>query len=133
MTLVVDASVVVSALVDSGPVGRWAERKLSFGKLVAPHILTVEVANVLRRSELHGDLPSEVTALAHADLLDLQVQLLSYEPFGARIWELRHNVGAYDAWYIAVAEALGAPLATLDLRLAKAPGPRCDFDTPPSS
>lgn len=58
-------------------------------------------------------------------------QLYPYEPFGARVWELRHNVTAYDAWYVAVAEMLGAPVATLDRRLIGATGPRCAFVVPP--
>ncbi len=130
MTLVVDASVVVAALVDSGPDGRWAEQTLGSGGLIAPHILPAEVANVLRRSEIHGDLTSEVAALAHVDLLDLPIHLFPYEPFGPRVRDLRDTVNAYDGWYVAIAEALDAPLATLDLRLSRSPGPTCAFSTP---
>jgi predicted nucleic acid-binding protein len=66
-------------------------------------------------------------------LVELGVKLHPFEPFTARVWELRDTVGAYDAWYVALAEALDAPLATLDLRLASAPGPRCAFLTPAQS
>lgn len=59
-------------------------------------------------------------------------QLYPYEPFGARVWELRYNVTAYDAWYVAVAEVLGVPVATLDRRLMGAAGPRCAFVIPPT-
>jgi predicted nucleic acid-binding protein len=69
--------------------------------------------------------------MAHADLLDLRVELFPYAPFASRVWELRGNVTSYDAWYIALAESPGSSVATLDRRMAKAPGPRCDFDTPP--
>jgi predicted nucleic acid-binding protein len=61
--------------------------------------------------------------MAYADLLDLRVELFPYAPFAARTWELRGNMICYDAWYIALAESLGSKVATLDLRLARAPGP----------
>lgn len=129
MTLVIDASAVVAALVDSGPAGTWAEGLLA-SSLVAPHLLHVEVANVLRRAVAAGEISDDIASLAHADLLDLRVHLVTYEAVAERVWELRHNVTAYDAWYVAVAELLDAPLATLDERLAAAPGPRCAFQTP---
>lgn len=127
MTLVIDASMVVAALVDSGTDGRWAEALLASGPLAAPHLLMVEAANILRRSAASGAISAEQASMAHADLLDLRVELFPYAPFAARIWELRENVTCYDAWYVAVAETFGAPLATLDARLANAPGPRCRF------
>jgi predicted nucleic acid-binding protein len=127
VTLVVDASMVVAALVDSGTDGRWAEALLASGPLAAPHLLMVESANILRRSAASGAISAEQASMAHADLLDLRVELFPYAPFAARIWELRENVTCYDAWYVAVAETVNAPLATLDARLANAPGPRCRF------
>jgi predicted nucleic acid-binding protein len=134
VTLVVDASMVVAALVDSGTDGRWAEALLTSGPLAAPHLLMVEAANILRRSAASGAISAEQASMAHADLLDLRVELFPYAPFAARIWELRENVTCYDAWYVAVAETFNAPLATLDARLANAPGPRCRFmvSEPPS-
>jgi predicted nucleic acid-binding protein len=72
------------------------------------------------------------STLAHGDLVDLRVDLFAYEPFAARIWELRRNLSAYDAWYIAVAEAVEAPLATLDRRLSGSPGVGCRFTFPGS-
>ncbi|GIW19972.1 MAG: hypothetical protein KatS3mg065_0268 [Chloroflexota bacterium] len=83
--------------------------------------MPVEVANVLRRAELAREISPETAALAHNDLRRLWVDLVPYEPFAARVWELRGNLTAYDAWYVAVAERLGLPLATLDRRLAAAP------------
>lgn len=127
MTIVVDASFVVAALVDSGTAGTRAAELLGEGPLVAPHLMPVEVANILRRAVLVGSLGADVAALAHADLLDLGVVLYPYEPFAGRCWALHPNVTAYDAWYVALAEALSAPLATLDGRLARAPGVRCEF------
>lgn len=132
MTLVIDASLVVSALVDSGATGTWAESLLAAGPLSAPHLMPVEAANILRRAAAAGDISADAASMAYADLLDLRVELFPYAPFAARTWELRDNVTCYDAWYIALAESLGAKVATLDLRLARAPGPRCGFQTPPA-
>jgi predicted nucleic acid-binding protein len=133
MTLVIDASLVVSALVDTSATGAWAESLLTAGPLNAPHLMPVEVANILRRAASRGEITSDVASMAHADLLDLRVELFPYEPFAPRVWQLRDNVTSYDAWYVALAESLGSNLATLDRRLAQASGPRCDFETPPES
>ena len=130
MTLVVDATVVVAALVDSGPDGQWAESILVFDVLAAPHLMPVEAANIIRRAALVGDLSPDHATLVHSDLVRLRVDLFPYEPVAARAWELRDNLSIYDAGYVALAEALGAPLATLDRRLSRATGPRCPFLLP---
>jgi predicted nucleic acid-binding protein len=128
--IVVDASAVVAALTDRGEIGRWAE-PLVFGDAVAaPHLLPVEVASGLRRLVAHERLTGDAAALAHQDLLDLPVNLLPYDAVAERVWELRHNVTPYDAWYVAIAELFDAPLATVDDRLAAAPGIRCEVLTP---
>lgn len=132
MTIVVDASFIVAALVDRGPDGTWADELLGAEDLAAPHLMPVEVANILRRAAQTGSITRDTASLAHSDLLALRVELFTYEPFAERVWELRDNVTAYDGWYVAVAESVGAPLATLDGRLAHAPGPRCAFETPPT-
>lgn len=129
MTVVVDASAVVAALVDSGPDGRWAETLLT-GDLAAPHVLPVEVANVLRRAVAAGEISDDVASLAHADLLDLRIHHVGYELVADRVWDLREHLTSYDAWHVAVAELLDVPLATLDHRLVGAPGPVCEFVTP---
>ncbi len=131
MTVVVDASVVAAALLDTGPVGTWAEQLLIAGPLAAPHLMPVEVANVLRRSALSADITADTASLAHEDLLALRVELFPYGPCAARAWELRSNVTTYDGWYVALAESLGARMATLDVRLRRASGPRCEFLVPP--
>lgn len=130
-SVVVDASVVVAGLVDTQPAGQWAEALLADRHIVGPHLLPAEVANVLRRLAAVGTVSAEVATLAHADLLDLPIDLYPYPPIAYRVWELRRNVSAYDAWYVALAEALELPLATLDDRLRSAPGPRCEFLHPP--
>ena len=105
---------------------------LASDELAAPHLMPAEAANILRRASLAGDVSSESAALAHADLLQLRTALFPYEPFAERVWELRTQVTAYDAWYVALAESLDANLATLDRRLARAPQTRCEFLTPPA-
>jgi predicted nucleic acid-binding protein len=125
VTLVVDASAVVAGLTDGGPDGLWAEALLAAESLAAPHLMAVEAANILRRAALAGDISADVASLGYADI--------PYQPCAARVWELRGNVTCYDGWYVAVAELLDAPVATLDGRLANSPGPRCQFLLPPGS
>ena len=131
MTVVVDSSVVVAALIDQGPVGQWAESLLISGSLAAPHLMPVEAANVLRRSALAGDISADVASLAHEDLVSLRLELFPYSACASRVWELRSNITAYDACYVALAETLDARLATLDVRLSRATGTRCEFALPP--
>ena len=133
MTYVVDASFIVAALVDSGPTGLWAESVLErAAHLAAPHLMPVEVANVLRRAAMAGDVSDDLASMAHRDLASLRVDLFPYDPLADRIWTLRSNLTAYDAWYVALAETLDATLVTLDTWLAKAPGPKCRILLPSS-
>ena len=94
--------------------------------------MPVEAANILRRAVLAKDVSADAAGLAHSDLLALRVDLYPYAPFAHRVWELRLNLTAYDSWYVSLAETLGWPLATLDVKLTGAPGPRCRFLTPAS-
>ncbi|HOC14354.1 MAG TPA: type II toxin-antitoxin system VapC family toxin [Propionicimonas sp.] len=130
MTLVVDASVVVAALIDSGNAGAWADQVLIDEHLLAPDLLLVEVTNILRRLECSGQLPTPTASLAQQQLLALPVEAVPFAPCAERIWELRRNLTGYDAWYVAAAELASAPLATLDLRLASAAGIRCRVLSP---
>jgi predicted nucleic acid-binding protein len=132
VTLVVDASIIVAALVDSGSDGEWAVEELRREDLAAPHLMPVEAANILRRAVLTGDLSADVATLAHDDLIGLRVDFYPYEPLASRVWQLRDNLTTYDGWYVALAEALGVPLVTLDRRIAGAPGLRCEFRLPPT-
>jgi len=130
MTIVLDASALVAALLDSGPVGRWADGLLD-QPIYAPTIVHAEVTNVLRRTAARGSVSDDVASLAHADLMALSITIVDHADIAARVWELRHNLSAFDASYVAVAELTGAPLATLDGRIVRSTGPTCVFSTPP--
>ncbi|MGE0687057.1 MAG: type II toxin-antitoxin system VapC family toxin [Dehalococcoidia bacterium] len=130
MTLIVDASVVLAGLITGLPDGRWAEEQLLSTDLVAPHHMLVEVANTLRGGELAGDISATVASSAFEQLMAMRFDLYPFEMFADRIWQLRANVTPADAWYVALAEWMNAPLATLDRRLVRAPGPRCVFLKP---
>ena len=132
MSAVLDASVLVAATADSGVEGAWAEEIVGAGGLVAPHLALVEATNILRRLELAGKLGRFEAEAAARDLMMIELELVPFGPFAKRVWKLRSNVTSYDAWYVAVAEELGLPLATLDRPLAAAPGPRCRFLLPPA-
>lgn len=130
--MIVDATVLVAAVADRGPVGAWAEDVIAEGSLVAPELALVEATNILRRLELSGVLSTAESTACVQDLLRLGIELFPLEPVAERIWELRHNVTSYDAFYVATAELLDRPLATLDRRLARATGPTCRFVLPPA-
>ena len=127
---VVDASVVVAALVDSGTAGQWSEGVIAEGFSVAPQLVIVEALNILRRLELAKQLSEIEAAAAQQHLHELEVELMPIRPFEERIWQLRKNLSCYDAWYVAIAETMELPLATLDQRLARASGPLCAFRQP---
>jgi predicted nucleic acid-binding protein len=131
MTLVVDASAVVVALVDEGPDGEWARATMERETLAAPAHLHVEVSSALRRAVLGGRIGRDVAALAHEELVGLRLTTFAFETLATRVWALHPTVTAYDAAYVALAEGLDVPLVTLDRRLARADGPACSFLLPP--
>ncbi len=118
-------------LLDNGPDGAWAADALQDTTLVAPSLVAFETANIIRRCALAQRVSADLAAQAHADLLDLRIEPWPYEIVAARAWELRRNLSIYDASYVAVAEANGASLVTLDRGIAAAPGVRCAVLTPP--
>lgn len=130
MTVVIDAGVALAALLDDDEHTAWAREVMSEGDLAAPELLSVEVAHLLRKSVSQGLLTAHEGRGALADLLDVVDDFYPHGPFVPRIWELQSNVTSYDSAYVALAEALGAPLATLDWKLSRAPGPRCEFLQP---
>ena len=123
--LVVDASVVVVALGDSGQYGAKARQRLMGEVLVAPELIDLEVLSVLRRVVATAAMTPRRGEEVMADLIDLPIRRASHRPLLQRCWELRHNFTIYDACYVALAEILDAPLLTADARLAHAPGLRC--------
>lgn len=123
--LVADASVLVVALADDGVDGDRARSRLRGEQLAAPELVDLEVASVLRRHVSRGDLELRRAELALGDLMAIPIARAAHVPLLARAWELRANLTMYDAAYVALAEALGAPLVTADSRLAHAPGLRC--------
>lgn len=121
--IVLDASAALELLLRGRAADAVAERVFRAGEsLHAPHLLDVEVAQVVRRYWLAGELSGERGREALQDLADLRIERYPHEPLLPRIWALRHNATAYDAAYLALAEALDAPLLTRDARLASVPG-----------
>jgi len=121
--IVVDASAVIEVLLNTPAGVRVADRLFADGEtLHAPHLLDLEVAQVLRRYALSAELDAARGAQALEDLAALPLSRYPHDVLLPRIWELRHNVTAYDAAYVALAEALAAPLVTRDAALAASRG-----------
>jgi predicted nucleic acid-binding protein len=117
--LVVDASALLEILLNTPAGDRVAARLFSRGEtLHAPHLVDLEVAQVLRRYARAGDVEASRGRAALEDLADFPLTRYPHGLFLPRIWELRRNVTAYDAAYVALAEALAAPLVTRDAALA---------------
>lgn len=124
--IVADASVLANALADDGADGKLARSGLrSVGGLAAPDLVDVETVAVMRRRWLVGSLTARRFRTAIDDLELLDLDRYPTLAFMRRAYELRHNLTAYDASYIALAELLGCEVLTADQRLAAAPGPRC--------
>ena len=130
MTIVLDASVLVAALVYKEAEATWAESLTARDDLACPELALAETSNILRRLEQSGQISPSEASDAHSDLLQLGMEAFPFAPYAQRIWALRHNLTCYDAWYVALAEALNCPLATLDRRLSRASGPTCEFIVP---
>ncbi len=121
--IVLDASVAVEVLLSTA-VGRRVLPRLTIAgtTLHAPELLDVEVLQVLRRCVAHGDMTEARARDSVAVLTAWPVLRHAHGPLLRRCWQLRANLSAYDAAYVALAEGLGATLLTRDARLAKAPG-----------
>lgn len=127
--IVVDASAVIEVLLRT-PTATAVEQRLfdPAQTLHAPHLIDVEVAQVLRRYAASGEADPDRCRTALADLADLPLTRYPHDILLPRVWELRDNLTAYDAVYVALAEALDAPLLTRDQRLANAPGHRARIE-----
>lgn len=123
--IVVDASVLVNVVGDDGADGDRARETVRGQELSAPDLVDVEVVSVLRRRWLAKTMTARRFAEAIEDLGALPANRYPVLPFMQRAYELRANVSAYDATYVALAELLDCTLVTADRRLAAAPGPRC--------
>jgi predicted nucleic acid-binding protein len=121
--IVLDASALVELLLHT-PAGRAIAMRIADPALGlhVPHLADVEVAQALRRYARDGEIDTLAAATAIEDLHALDVQRHAHEPLLDRVWELRNNLGAYDAIYVALAEVLETVVLSCDRRLAGAPG-----------
>ncbi len=126
--LVVDASCLFEVVADTPRSRSIADRLAADPDQAAPHIIDVEVIGVIREQHLRGRLDRTAAGQAVADLRDWPGERYSHRWFLDRVWELRHSVRGWDAFYVALAEALDATLLTLDERLGRAHGPTCRID-----
>ena len=127
--IVVDASALLETLLRTQRASAVEARLFAPGRtLHAPHLLDVEVAQVVRRYTANGQISEERGSLAIADLADFPVRRYPHALLLPRIWALRNNLTAYDAAYVALAEVLDAPLLTGDRRLAAAAGHRARIE-----
>jgi predicted nucleic acid-binding protein len=128
---ILDASVVIDAMAVSGPAGDRARRLVSEESwLHMPSVAGAEVTSALRGMVLRGMLSAGDARVAAVRASRLRARRYPFEPFLSRVWDLRDNVTVYDAWYVALAESLSAPLVTADDRLRRANGPRCEVLSP---
>lgn len=119
--IVVDASAAVLALLNDGD----ARARLTEEALAAPHLADSEIVQALRSQVRRGDIGPDDARRALAVRAQLGIERVGSVGLPHRMWELRDNLTAYDATYVALAEALDCPLLTADQRLATAPGPNC--------
>jgi predicted nucleic acid-binding protein len=121
--MVVDASALLEALLHTST-GEAVERRLARPgeRLRAPHLIDVEITQALRRKVARGEVSESRGRVALESLAFFPIRRYPHGPLLSRVWELRNNLTAYDAMYVALAEALDAPLLTRDQRLAAAAG-----------
>jgi len=127
--IIVDASVLLEYLL-STPTGEWLTERVQDPDedVCAPHLIDLEVTQTVRRWTFAGLISGERGAKAIQHLTEVNILRWPHEPLLLRIWELRHNLTAYDASYVALAEGLRAPLLTRDRSLAETPGITCEVE-----
>jgi predicted nucleic acid-binding protein len=126
--IVIDASILVTALADDGRDGDRARDRLRGERLIARHSIDLEVTSAWRSLAAGGDLDDRRARLAMDDLRSLRMQRVPHTPLVARCWELRDTLTVYNAAYVALAEVLNLTLLTADARLAGASGPQCAIE-----
>lgn len=125
--IVLDASAALSGLLNDGP----ARTVMATEQLHAPHLVDSEVASGLRRRVALGQLDASDGWSALDTWRRLGLTRYAVHPLLDRVWQLRDNLSAYDAGYVALAESLGCALVTADARLSHAPGVRCSITVVP--
>jgi predicted nucleic acid-binding protein len=126
--LIVDASCLYEVVVDAERAEQVRERLASDPDHAAPHLVDGEVLSIVRRDHLLGRLDATAARQAIEDLRDWPGERFGHRGLLERAWEMRDTVRAWDALYVALAEALDATLITLDARLGRADGPTCAID-----
>lgn len=129
--IVVDASIVYEVVAQGVHRDVALSTLLMHGDVVTPAIVDAEVLGIIKRDRYRALLDDTAADLAVNDLLSWPAERFSITPLVERVWNLRANVRVWDAFYVALAEALDAPVVTMDQRLARAMGPRCEFITVP--
>jgi predicted nucleic acid-binding protein len=126
--IVVDAACLYEVVADTNEAEPVRRRLADDPDHAAPHLVDVEVLAVIRRHHLAGRLDATAARQAVDDLRDWPGERFGHRPLVDRAWELRENVRGWDAFYVALAEALDATLLTTDARLARAAGPTCSIE-----
>lgn len=127
--LVLDTSAALDALLADEPAATELRKRLAGdSELLAPHLIDTELLHALRRLTVAGAISDERAADVRSSFGQLVLVRCPHEPLSDRVWQLRHNLTAYDATFVALAELLSVPLITCDARLAAAPGTRAEVE-----
>jgi predicted nucleic acid-binding protein len=126
--IVVDASVIAAALIREDFAADRLRARLAGERLAAPAVIDIEVVSTWRGFARAGRVPARRAEVALADLAGMRLERAPHGPLMPRIWELRDHLSAYDAAYVALAEAYETVLLTGDGRLSRAPGIQCEVE-----
>lgn len=132
ITLVLDASVAIEVFSSPEPDPELRRRVLT-GTAAAPELFDIEACNVLRKMVLRGRISASDASGVLQDIRDAPIDRIAHRHLVQRVWELRDNVTAYDASYVALAELIGVPLVTCDARIGRASGHQASIEVYPSS
>ena len=128
--IVLDASAALDLLLERGDRGEWVARRVATeGVVVAPHLIDLEVASAVRRRELAGEIGAARGRVALEDFASMPLRRYPATALLSRVWQLRRTLTAYDAAYVALAEALDAPIVTMDEHLGRSSGHGATIET----